>query len=40
MHARAGCQLSDMITTTIDRPCHGSKFELDGSVATAPRFNR
>jgi Rieske Fe-S protein len=30
-----GC-LVDKITETIDCPCHGSKFKMDGSVSTGP----
>lgn len=31
-----GCELSGVDGGTIDCPCHGSKFNLDGSVAQGP----
>jgi Rieske Fe-S protein len=31
-----GCDLSDVTGGTINCPCHGSKFNLDGSVAHGP----
>jgi Rieske Fe-S protein len=32
----AGCTLNKVADGTIDCPCHGSKFHLDGSVAAGP----
>ena len=32
----AGCTVSDVSGGTINCPCHGSKFNLDGSVHTGP----
>lgn len=32
----AGCTLSEVLDGTIDCKCHGSKFNLDGSVAKGP----
>jgi Rieske Fe-S protein len=32
----AGCTLNKVADGTIDCPCHGSKFNLDGSVASGP----
>jgi Rieske Fe-S protein len=32
----AGCTLNKVADGTIDCPCHGSKFHLDGSVAHGP----
>jgi nitrite reductase/ring-hydroxylating ferredoxin subunit len=32
----AGCELNKIADGTIDCPCHGSKFNLDGSVAHGP----
>jgi Rieske Fe-S protein len=32
----AGCTLNKVADGTIDCPCHGSKFNLDGSVANGP----
>lgn len=32
----AGCTLNEVIDGTIVCPCHGSKFNLDGSVANGP----
>ena len=32
----AGCSVSKIADGTIDCPCHGSKFNLDGSVANGP----
>ncbi|NDV10174.1 Rieske (2Fe-2S) protein [Rhodococcus sp. IEGM 248] len=34
----AGCTVSDVSGGTINCPCHGSKFNLDGSVHTGPAF--
>ena len=31
-----GCTVSNVADGTIDCPCHGSKFKLDGSVANGP----
>jgi Rieske Fe-S protein len=31
-----GCKLDKVANGTIDCPCHGSKFNLDGSVANGP----
>ncbi|KAA0100064.1 Rieske (2Fe-2S) protein [Mycolicibacterium sp. P1-18] len=32
----AGCSVSKIADGTIDCPCHGSKFNLDGTVANGP----
>ncbi|WP_099038884.1 ubiquinol-cytochrome c reductase iron-sulfur subunit [Mycobacterium neglectum] len=32
----AGCTLNEVVDGTINCPCHGSKFNLDGSVAQGP----
>jgi Rieske Fe-S protein len=32
----AGCEVNKIADGTIDCPCHGSKFNLDGSVAHGP----
>lgn len=32
----AGCTVNDVADGTINCPCHGSKFNLDGSVANGP----
>jgi Rieske Fe-S protein len=32
----AGCTVNKVADGTIDCPCHGSKFNLDGSVASGP----
>jgi len=32
----AGCALNEVVDGTINCPCHGSKFNLDGSVAQGP----
>jgi Rieske Fe-S protein len=32
----AGCTVSEVADGTINCPCHGSKFNLDGSVANGP----
>jgi Rieske Fe-S protein len=32
----AGCMVNKIADGTIDCPCHGSKFNLDGTVATGP----
>ena len=32
----AGCALNEVVDGTIVCPCHGSKFNLDGSVANGP----
>jgi Rieske Fe-S protein len=32
----AGCTVNKVADGTIDCPCHGSKFNLDGSVANGP----
>ncbi|MCV7062518.1 Rieske (2Fe-2S) protein [Mycolicibacterium vaccae] len=32
----AGCSLADVSDGTINCPCHGSKFNLDGTVANGP----
>lgn len=32
----AGCLLADVFDGTINCPCHGSKFNLDGTVANGP----
>ncbi|MEV6280592.1 Rieske (2Fe-2S) protein [Nocardia sp. NPDC051832] len=32
----AGCKVNEIAGGTINCPCHGSKFNLDGSVATGP----
>ncbi|AEV71033.1 Rieske Fe-S protein [Mycolicibacterium rhodesiae NBB3] len=32
----AGCSLNEVADGTINCPCHGSKFNLDGSVAQGP----
>ncbi len=32
----AGCKVTSVADGTINCPCHGSKFNLDGSVATGP----
>ncbi len=31
-----GCAVNKIADGTIDCPCHGSKFNLDGTVATRP----
>lgn len=35
----AGCSVSTVAGGTINCPCHGSKFNLDGSVASGPASN-
>jgi Rieske Fe-S protein len=32
----AGCSVNEVVDGTINCPCHGSKFNLDGSVAQGP----
>ena len=32
----AGCAVNEVVDGTINCPCHGSKFNLDGSVAHGP----
>lgn len=32
----AGCAVNEVVDGTINCPCHGSKFNLDGSVAKGP----
>lgn len=32
----SGCTLNEVVDGTINCPCHGSKFNLDGSVANGP----
>ena len=32
----AGCTVAEVVGGTINCPCHGSKFNLDGSVANGP----
>ena len=32
----AGCAVNEVVDGTINCPCHGSKFNLDGSVAQGP----
>jgi Rieske Fe-S protein len=32
----AGCTVNEVVDGTINCPCHGSKFNLDGSVASGP----
>jgi Rieske Fe-S protein len=32
----AGCNVNKVVDGTIDCPCHGSKFHLDGTVANGP----
>lgn len=32
----AGCKISEIVDGTINCPCHGSKFNLDGTVAHGP----
>jgi len=32
----AGCAVNEVVDGTINCPCHGSKFNLDGSVANGP----
>ena len=32
----AGCTVNKVADGTIDCPCHGSKYNLDGSVANGP----
>ncbi|MDV3132271.1 Rieske (2Fe-2S) protein [Mycobacterium sp. 29Ha] len=32
----AGCAVNEVVDGTINCPCHGSKFNLDGSVAAGP----
>ena len=32
----AGCTVNEVVDGTINCPCHGSKFNLDGSVANGP----
>ena len=32
----AGCTVSEVVGGTINCPCHGSKYNLDGSVANGP----
>ena len=33
-----GCHLTEVRDGTINCPCHGSKFHLDGAVAHGPAF--
>ncbi len=32
----AGCTVAEVVGGTINCPCHGSKYNLDGSVANGP----